>query len=164
MILISWIAVVLIMILFCCLLEYWITPVIPRMSGSRRRRWPTNFAFYFINTGLHFAIPISTVTAAKYAESEGLGILNVIELPNWIDCLMTACFISFASYLFHLAMPQHKVARVPYNSCPFKQFFLGGLWVYAPNIFINQRHWDCLKTSIGKGLRFNVMHHDMNVQ
>lgn len=107
MLLISWIAVVLIMILLCCLLEYWITPVIPRMSGSRRRRWPTNFAFYFINTGLHFAIPISTVTAAKYAESEGLGILNVIELPNWIDCLMTACFISFAAYLFHLAM--HKI-------------------------------------------------------
>lgn len=107
MILITWFAVVLIMILFCCLLENWTTPVIPRKCGSRRRRWPTNFAFYLINTGLHFTIPISTITAAKYAESKGLGVLNVLELPNWVGWLMTACAISFAAYLFHLAM--HKI-------------------------------------------------------
>lgn len=48
---------------------------------ERARRWPANWILTALNVVIMGAMPVSMIAAADYASAEGVGLLNVIDLP-----------------------------------------------------------------------------------
>jgi sterol desaturase/sphingolipid hydroxylase (fatty acid hydroxylase superfamily) len=74
---------------------------------QREKRWPTNLGLGIVNMMLAPLAPVSAVWGAQWAESHGIGLLNVIGGPFWIAMIATFAIRDFAGYLFHVLM--HKV-------------------------------------------------------
>jgi sterol desaturase/sphingolipid hydroxylase (fatty acid hydroxylase superfamily) len=96
----------------------WLRPK-RRLTLARLRRWPTNLAIVGIDSLVvramaalpqllgAVAVPLAAVAAAMLAESHGIGLLNVIALPVWLEILIALVVLDFAIWLQHLA--SHKV-------------------------------------------------------
>ncbi len=68
---------------------------------NRNQRWPANFLLMIINSSLLSAIPISTIAFAELASSKNTGLLNLIELPLFIDVIVTISVLTLLGYAIH---------------------------------------------------------------
>ena len=74
---------------------------------EKRKRWKANFMLTIIAIISMMAIPITFITAAKYAQNEHLGLLNLIDL-NWIILgVLTLLLRGFISFFTHFLA--HKI-------------------------------------------------------
>ena len=76
-------------------------------KNERKRRWGTNFALTFINIIALGALPVTGFTLANYAETRGLGLLNLYEQPWELTLLAVFLIRSFISWFNHLLT--HKI-------------------------------------------------------
>lgn len=88
--------------------------VIPKrpLGYSKLHRWLTN-AFFIISASLviramaFISAFLAAVTAAQYAQANGWGLLNQVDLPLWAEVLIGLALLDFAIYLQHWA--SHKI-------------------------------------------------------
>ena len=73
---------------------------------ERSYRWPTNFGFGLVNTGLMVITPLSTISAAEWASRSDVGLLNQVAMPLWFSMVCTLAVYSLTSYLVHAL--EHK--------------------------------------------------------
>lgn len=87
----------------------WLETVAPAFTtpSVRERRWPTNFALGIINMIIVPIVPVSALIGAYWAQSNGWGLLNLLDAPYWIAFAATILIRSLAGYVFHVLM--HKV-------------------------------------------------------
>jgi sterol desaturase/sphingolipid hydroxylase (fatty acid hydroxylase superfamily) len=75
-------------------------------QAERSCRWPTNFGFGLVNAGLAAIVPLSTISAAVWANRTGIGLLNQVAIPLWVSMGCTLVVYSITNYLIHLM--EHK--------------------------------------------------------
>lgn len=87
-----------------------------RRERPRLRRWPTNLGIVGCGIaavsllaafGRLLALPLVAVAAAGFAESRGIGLLNLLAWPRWLELLLAVVVLDFAIWLQHVA--SHKV-------------------------------------------------------
>lgn len=82
-----------------------------KLRWSRQRRWLTNWGFSLLNTLtlrlVAVALPLLAIGAALDAQTRGWGLLNQIQLPDWIAVFSAVLIFDFAIWLQHLIT--HKV-------------------------------------------------------
>lgn len=86
-------------------------PMRPRHL-TRSRRWPTNLVMTSLGMALVrllsiIAAPLAATGAAIYAEQQGLGALNLLDAPQWLELLVSIVALDGFIYLQHVA--SHKV-------------------------------------------------------
>ena len=74
---------------------------------ARLRRWPTNFAMTLLNVVIPPLVPLSGIAAARWAQANHVGLLNVVPLGVASGIVITLVLRSLASYINHVLM--HKV-------------------------------------------------------
>lgn len=87
-----------------CLIAVW-EVFKPRRQMAIRRgwRWPNNFGIIALDTILvRIIFPTTAVGIALLAESNGIGLFNVIALPDWIPVLASVVILDLAIYLQHV--------------------------------------------------------------
>ena len=74
-----------------------------RLTHPRWLRWYANLGLAALNTALVWLlIPLAPVALAVIAESRGWGLLNLVELPFWLEVLLAVIVLDFAIYLQHV--------------------------------------------------------------
>jgi len=74
-----------------------------RLTHPRWLRWYANLGLAALNTALVWLlIPLVPVALAVIAESRGWGLLNLVELPFWLEVLLAVIVLDFAIYLQHV--------------------------------------------------------------
>ena len=75
-----------------------------RLSQPRWLRWYANLGVAALNAALVWLlVPLVPVALAVIAESRGWGLLNLVELPFWLEVLLAVIVLDFAIYLQHVA-------------------------------------------------------------
>ena len=82
------------------------------LSAAKARRWLTNLSIVAIDSVVvrlmaALAVPLAAVAAALYAEQRGIGLLNMVVWPAWLELVIALVVLDFAIWLQHLA--SHKV-------------------------------------------------------
>jgi len=91
------------------LIEAWI----PRRkrTQTRLRRWRTNWAISFINTGtiylMALLMPLLAVGAAYDASANGWGLFNTLDWPVWLEVVLAILILDLAIWFQHLIT--HKI-------------------------------------------------------
>lgn len=77
----------------------------------RSTRWVTNWALSVLNTitlrVLAVGLPLLAVGAAIDAQTNGIGLLNIVGLPVWIEVILAVLMFDFAIWAQHLVT--HKI-------------------------------------------------------
>ena len=74
-----------------------------RLTHPRWLRWYANLGLAAFNTTLVWLlVPLVPVALAVIAESRGWGLLNLVELPFWLEVLLAVIVLDFAIYLQHV--------------------------------------------------------------
>jgi sterol desaturase/sphingolipid hydroxylase (fatty acid hydroxylase superfamily) len=76
-------------------------------SAKRQSRWPTNAMLGLTNALLIPLAPVSAVLTAEWARENGVGLFNIVPLPDWVSALGSLAGVSLASYAFHRVL--HRV-------------------------------------------------------
>ena len=85
----------------------------PRRARVQARggRWITNWGMTIVNAAalrlLAIALPFLAVGAAIDANANGIGLFNVVDLPLWLEMLLTILILDWAIWAQHLVT--HKV-------------------------------------------------------
>ncbi len=78
---------------------------------GRAGRWVTNWAISIVNAGLTAVMKAgmgaAAVLAAVHAGELGIGVLNLSDLPGWLEIVIAFIALDFAIWLQHLA--SHKI-------------------------------------------------------
>lgn len=79
---------------------------------EKGRRWITNLAIVGIDGLLvramaAFVIPLAAVAAADWATRNEVGVLNLIDLPVWLEWLIAIALLDLAIYVQHVA--SHRI-------------------------------------------------------
>jgi sterol desaturase/sphingolipid hydroxylase (fatty acid hydroxylase superfamily) len=83
-----------------------------RSAANKVRRWATNLAIVSID-GLvvramaMLAVPLAGTAAAVYAATHGIGLLNWLEMPSWVEAVLAIIALDFSIWMQHVAT--HKV-------------------------------------------------------
>ncbi len=96
----NWLLIFWATLLVCAFVEYRI-PAFER-PATRRSRWPTNIALGVVVLLLATLSPLTSVLAALWAKSEGIGLLNWLPVPGWLAFIRGFLMRSLASYAFHV--------------------------------------------------------------
>jgi sterol desaturase/sphingolipid hydroxylase (fatty acid hydroxylase superfamily) len=83
-----------------------------RLLYPKAQRWLTNLTIIVIGSAVvrvmaMLVVPIAAVAAAGYAEEHGIGLLNWLTLPDWIEAIFAIVVLDFAIWAQHVA--SHKV-------------------------------------------------------
>ncbi len=87
--------------------------IMPRRQRrfSRLKRWTTNFGImlsdYVSVIAFTFIVPITAVIAAFWAQKNGWGLLNLLELPLWLEWVIAIFVLDFVIWFQHLVT--HKI-------------------------------------------------------
>ena len=83
----------------------WLETVLPRrpLSG-RARRWRRHLGLVAVGTVLVALAPLTVTGAALWAQSAGIGLFNVVDLPPWASVAMAWLFLDAAIYAQHRAL------------------------------------------------------------
>ena len=74
-----------------------------RRAVSRRVRWPGNLGVVALDTILvRLAFPVVAVGQAAAAEQRGWGLLNVLDVPDWLAFVVGLLALDLAIYLQHV--------------------------------------------------------------
>lgn len=87
------------------IIEWWLDRGDRR--AERRRRWPANLSLFAISIGLAAAFPVGALSAAVLARAQGLGLMNLIEIPAVLSWALSFLSGSIVVYAVHYSM--HKV-------------------------------------------------------
>ena len=72
-------------------------------SVSKVKRWINNIALTVFNSLiLQLVFAGAVVRIAMYVSTHQLGVLNTVELPPWVELLVTVAFMDFMLYVWHL--------------------------------------------------------------
>jgi sterol desaturase/sphingolipid hydroxylase (fatty acid hydroxylase superfamily) len=100
--------------------------VAPRRNSllARWKRWPSNLGMMALNTVLlRFLFPVAAVGMAINASTNSWGLLNLIELPFWLEMILTIILFDAAVYfqhlLFHSVPILWKMHRVHHTDTDF---------------------------------------------
>lgn len=77
----------------------------PRRTGQvkRRLRWPSNLGIVVLNTLLlRVIMPTTAVGLALAGETAGWGLLQQLNLPQWVAALLAVICLDLAIYLQHI--------------------------------------------------------------
>lgn len=77
--------------------------LLPRREKQfRRERWPSNLAIVTLNTVMmRVIVPAATVLTALWAEQNGVGVLNVLSLPGWLNMMIAVVLLDLLIYWQH---------------------------------------------------------------
>lgn len=93
-----------------------------RLVEPKARRWATNLAIIGLGSLLIRAmevlprllggvlLPLVAVAVAMWAEAHGVGLLNWLALPVWLEWIVALVVLDFAIWLQHLAA--HKIGAL----------------------------------------------------
>lgn len=74
-----------------------------RLTQPRRLRWYANLGIVALNTVLVWLlVPLAPVALAVIAEEHAFGILNLVELPFWLEALLAIVVLDLVIYLQHV--------------------------------------------------------------
>ncbi len=74
-----------------------------RLTQPRWLRWYANLGVAALNTALvGLLVPLAPVALAVIAGSRGWGILNLVELPFWLEIVLAVVVLDLAIYLQHV--------------------------------------------------------------
>jgi len=78
------------------------------MRGAlKSRRWITNLAMVVLSSVvLRIVFPLAAVGTALWAQSQGLGLLPLAQLPLWLAAIISFVVLDFAVWIEHLV--SHK--------------------------------------------------------
>ncbi|MGB7261756.1 MAG: sterol desaturase family protein [Albidovulum sp.] len=77
-------------------------------SGAfRGRRWPVNAALTVLNIAILGAVPVTALMIADFARDQGLGLVNLLDVPMLISLPGAILLFSLQSWAVHYAM--HRV-------------------------------------------------------
>lgn len=82
----------------------------PRRARSIRwlKRWSTNLGLVVLNSLLlRLATPLLAVGVAYWSAEHGIGLLNIMILPVWLELLLAVIVLDLAVYAQHVA--SHRV-------------------------------------------------------
>lgn len=75
-----------------------------RRAVPRLLRWSNNLALVVLDTLLvRLAFPVLAVGVAVIAQERGWGLLNLIDLPGWLEFVLALVVLDLAIYLQHVA-------------------------------------------------------------
>ncbi len=78
------------------------------MSVITATRWGGNGALFLINGILLWVLyPTIGVGAASYAQGHGWGLLNQVDLPFWLTCVISIALLDLGHYIIHYAF--HRI-------------------------------------------------------
>ncbi len=84
------------------LLEF-IIPKKPRVL-PRAGRWFTNWSLVIIDSvALRVLVPVFAVAAAQWVNDNGWGVLTLVELPFWLECVAAIVLLDMLIYWQHVA-------------------------------------------------------------
>jgi sterol desaturase/sphingolipid hydroxylase (fatty acid hydroxylase superfamily) len=83
-----------------------------RLIAPKGRRWLTNLGISVTGTVLirlmaMLAVPVAAIAAAAYAQAHGIGLLNQLDWPEWLNIAIALLVLDLAIWAQHLA--SHKV-------------------------------------------------------
>ena len=79
-----------------------------KRSMPRGRRWRTNVAIVIVDSlALRLMGPVAAITAAGFAQQNGIGLLNWTSLPGWLEFILALIIFDLAIYVQHVVT--HKV-------------------------------------------------------
>lgn len=79
-----------------------------REASQRASRWPANIGIVVIDSLLvRLVAPAGAVSVALYAEVKGIGVLNMVAPPGWIEVVAAVIVLDFSIWAQHLVF--HKV-------------------------------------------------------
>ena len=74
-----------------------------KSSVSKAKRWINNITLTVFNSVvLELVFAGAVVTTAAYVTTRHLGVLNLVELPQWAKIFVTVAFMDFMLYIWHL--------------------------------------------------------------
>ena len=74
-----------------------------RLAQPRWLRWYANLGILALNTALvRLLVPLAPVAVAAIAGSRGWGILNLVELPFWLEVVLAIVVLDLVIYLQHV--------------------------------------------------------------
>ena len=74
-----------------------------RLTQPRWLRWYANLGVVALNTALVWLlVPLAPVALAAIAGSRGWGLLNLVELPFWLEIVLAVVVLDLAIYLQHV--------------------------------------------------------------
>ena len=74
-----------------------------RLTQPRWLRWYANLGVVALNTALVWVlVPLAPVALAVIAGNRGWGILNLVELPFWLEIVLAVVVLDLAIYLQHV--------------------------------------------------------------
>ena len=80
----------------------------PARRVTRGKRWVTNLALFAIDTlAVRLLVPLLMVGAAAWAADRDWGLLNSLDLPQWLGVALAILALDLALYLQHWAT--HRV-------------------------------------------------------
>jgi len=80
--------------------------ILPKKERAlpRGKRWLTNWSLVVINSvSMRFLIPVLAVSVAQYVNQSGWGLLNLVDLPFWLDCVIAIIALDMLIYWQHVA-------------------------------------------------------------
>jgi len=78
-----------------------------QLKQPRLKRWLANLGLSVLSTLLlRFTIATAAILAATYATAQGLGLLNLINLPSWLAFILGIVLLDLAIYGQHRASHQ----------------------------------------------------------
>ncbi|MBC8344845.1 MAG: sterol desaturase family protein [Candidatus Marinimicrobia bacterium] len=76
-----------------------------KLSESKRRRWVANLGIIFFNMAIvRLTVGAFAMSMAFYAQKNGWGLFNYLELPRWIVISVSIIILDFAIYLQHVVV------------------------------------------------------------
>ncbi len=80
----------------------WLAPRKQRVA-SRSARWLSHLGLVAINTlAARLWIPLSAVAAAAWAQTQGWGLLNMVQWPVWVEFTLALVLLDLAIYGQHV--------------------------------------------------------------
>ncbi len=74
-----------------------------KSSVSKGKRWINNITLTVFNSVvLELVFAGAVVTTAAYVTTRQLGVLNLVQLPQWAKLFVTVAFMDFMLYIWHL--------------------------------------------------------------
>jgi sterol desaturase/sphingolipid hydroxylase (fatty acid hydroxylase superfamily) len=82
------------------------------LSVAKARRWRTNLGIAGVDTLVlrvmaTLAVPVAAVAAAFFAKEHGIGVLNNVQWPGWVEVIISLLVLDLAIWFQHLV--SHKV-------------------------------------------------------
>ncbi len=73
------------------------------LTNDKWQRWFANLSLVIIDsTVVRFLLPVLPVSMALLVQEQGWGILNIIDLPEWIKIALAVVILDFVVYLQHM--------------------------------------------------------------